>query len=87
MNLWVPEGEFDFLGYTFGRMYSAKTGKAYLGYRPSKKSIRRMIETISALTAHSVPWQDTEEVVSKLNRALRGWVSRRADKLTQLARA
>ena len=22
----VPEGEFDFLGYTFGRMYSATTG-------------------------------------------------------------
>src|SRR5208337_1986499 len=22
----VPEGEFDFLGYTFGRMYSARTG-------------------------------------------------------------
>ncbi len=40
----VPEGEFDFLGYTFGRMYSAKTGKAHLGYRPSKKSIRRMVE-------------------------------------------
>jgi RNA-directed DNA polymerase len=29
----VPEGEFDFLGYAFGLMYSAKTGKAYLGYR------------------------------------------------------
>ena len=36
----VPEGEFDFLGYTFGRMYSARTGQARLGYRPSKKSIR-----------------------------------------------
>src|SRR5437764_7223070 len=24
----VPDGEFDFLGYTFGRMYSPKTGKA-----------------------------------------------------------
>ena len=23
-----PEGEFDFLGYTFGRMYSARTGQA-----------------------------------------------------------
>src|ERR1700716_1929640 len=22
----VPEGEFDFLGHTFGRMYSARTG-------------------------------------------------------------
>src|SRR6266478_8127560 len=33
----VPEGEFDFLGYSFGRMYSARTGQARLGYRPSKK--------------------------------------------------
>jgi hypothetical protein len=36
----VPEGEFDFLGYTFGRMYSPTTGKARLGHRPSKKSIK-----------------------------------------------
>src|SRR5450755_3376968 len=36
----VPEGEFDFLGFTFGRRYSATTGQAYLGVRPSKKSIR-----------------------------------------------
>src|SRR5499427_5246804 len=42
----IPEGEFDFLGHTFGRMYSAKTGKAYLGYRPSKKSIKRMVENV-----------------------------------------
>jgi len=26
----VPEGEFDFLGFTFGRMYSPVTGKARL---------------------------------------------------------
>jgi hypothetical protein len=24
----VPEGEFDFLGFTFGRMYSRTTGQA-----------------------------------------------------------
>jgi len=29
----VPDGEFDFLGYTFGWMYSAGTGKAYVGFR------------------------------------------------------
>jgi hypothetical protein len=46
----VPEGQFDFLGYTFGRMYSPTTGKARLGYRPSKKSIRRMVEKVHALT-------------------------------------
>src|SRR5438067_6632579 len=40
----VPEGEFDFLGYTFGRMYSPATGQARLAQRPSKKSIRRMVE-------------------------------------------
>src|ERR1700681_3513200 len=27
----VPEDEFDFLGYTFGRMYMRTTGKAHLG--------------------------------------------------------
>jgi hypothetical protein len=46
----VPDGESDFLGYTFGRLYSPTTGKARLGYRPSKKSIKRMVEGVHALT-------------------------------------
>jgi RNA-directed DNA polymerase len=69
----VPEGQFDFLGYTFGRLYSPTTGKAYLGMRPSKKSIRRMVEKVHELTDLKTGWQETTAVVGKLNRTLRGW--------------
>src|SRR6476469_9783425 len=57
------EGEFNFLGYSVGGMDSAKIGKAYLGYRPSKKIIKRMVETIHALTARTGTWQETTELV------------------------
>ncbi len=71
----IPEEEFDFLGYTFGRMYSARTGKARIGYRPSKKSIKRVVGTIHALTAEAMTWQETTALVGKLNRTLRGWAN------------
>ena len=71
----VPEGEFDFLGYTFGRMFSARTGQARIGYRPSKKSIQRAVEKVHALTGRSDTWQETTTLVGKVNRTLRGWAN------------
>jgi len=71
----VPEGTFDFLGYTFGRVYSQTTGKARLGMWPSKKSIRRMVEKLHAMTATSMTWQEITQMVGKLNRTLRGWTN------------
>jgi RNA-directed DNA polymerase len=71
----VPEGQFDFLGYTFGRIYSKTTGKARLGMWPSKKSIRRMVEKVHDLTDVRTVWQETTEKVNVLNRTLRGWAN------------
>jgi RNA-directed DNA polymerase len=71
----VPEETFDFLGYTFGRMYSMRTGQARLGYRPSKRSIQNMVRKIHALTAEAMVWQETTALVSRLNRMLRGWAN------------
>ena len=71
----VPEGEFDFLGFTFGRMFSRTTGQARLALRPSKKSIKRMVDKVHALTVRSRTWQETTKLVGELNRALAGWAN------------
>src|SRR5262249_25425428 len=49
----LPEEKFDFLGYTFGRCYSPKTGRAYLGTVPSKKRVTRVCDAISSETGRS----------------------------------
>jgi RNA-directed DNA polymerase len=61
----VPGEEFD----------SARTGEARIGYRPSKKSIQRVVEKAHALTDRAGSWQETTTLVSKVNRTLRGWTN------------
>ena len=46
----VPEETFDFLGYTIGRCYSPRTGRSYIGTRPSAKKIAAPRREISELT-------------------------------------
>jgi RNA-directed DNA polymerase len=63
---------FDFLGYSFGPHYSARTSRWYLGASPSKKSVARLKPRISVILqrGNNDPWGD---VCAELNRLLKGW--------------
>ena len=69
----LPEEKFDFLGYTLGRCYSVKTGKAYLGTVPSKKRVQRICQAVSEVTGQHRIQQDANVIVGTLNRKLIGW--------------
>jgi RNA-directed DNA polymerase len=71
----VPDETFDFLGYTFGRCYSPKTGRAYLGTRPAKKKVRKLCESISEQTARRFLLLEPEVLVGRLNSRLVGWAN------------
>ena len=71
----VPEETFDFLSYTFGRCYSPRTGRAYLGTRPSRKKIHKLCESISEQTSRRFGFLEAGELVGRLNRQLRGWAN------------
>lgn len=69
----VPEESFDFLGYTIGRCYSAQTGRAYIGTRPSRKQIKRLCREISEMTSRRWTPVGVPEKVEEINRKLVGW--------------
>ena len=71
----LPEEKFDFLGYTFGRCYSTKTGRAYLGTVPAKKRVIRICQAISSETGTNRTLLDHKTVVTKLNQMMNGWAN------------
>src|SRR6201988_2916634 len=71
----LPEEKFDFLGYTFGRCYSMRRGRASLGTVPPKKRVQRICRAISDETGRDKVWQDSKTIVERLNRMLIGWAN------------
>jgi RNA-directed DNA polymerase len=71
----LPQEKFDFLGYTFGRCYSPRTGRPYLGTTPSKRRVQRLYEAISEATRRGHTQQQAEALVMKLNREIIGWAN------------
>jgi RNA-directed DNA polymerase len=69
----VPGETFDFLGYTFGRCWSPRTGRSYIGMRPSKKAVARLIRAIHEATGRRTTWMPETRKAADLNRMLIGW--------------
>ena len=69
----VPEESFDFLSYTIGQCHSPRTGRAYIGTKPSAKKVARLRDAIRELTDRRWLWTEVEERVARLNRKLLGW--------------
>ncbi len=69
----VPDESVHFLGYTIGRCYSHKTGRAYIGTRPSKQSVKRVCRQVSELTRRRWGFIEASEEVNRINRILVGW--------------
>jgi hypothetical protein len=68
----LPEEGFDFLGYTVGRFYG-KDGRAYIGTRPSQKSVRSLLGRIHERTTPQWHSDTPESTVARLSSMLRGW--------------
>src|ERR1700740_3208031 len=72
---YLPEEKFDFLGYTFGRCYSMRRNRVYVGTVPSKKRVQRICRAISDETGRDTVRLDPQVMVEKLNRMLTGWAN------------
>ncbi len=56
----------------FGRCYSMRKGRVFLGTVPSKKRVQRICRAISDETGRDQVWQDSKTIVARLNRMLIG---------------
>ncbi len=71
----LPAESFDFLGYTFGQMYSRRTGGAYLGARPARKKVLGVCRQLNELVGKLPPFIRPEALVYQVNQVLRGWAN------------
>jgi RNA-directed DNA polymerase len=71
----LPEGTFTFLGFTFARQVSWRTGRAYVAPAPAEKKVQAICNKISGETSGQTTWRDPTEQVTRLNQLLTGWAN------------
>jgi RNA-directed DNA polymerase len=78
------KGNFDFLGYTFGRIWFRKDGTWYIGAHPSKTSVKRLKQKVRTMLrpGEKGAWPDVRD---RLNALLRGWCTYFCYGTTQIA--
>ena len=69
----VPAERFTFLGFTFGRQVSWRTGKAYVAPAPADAKVRGLCARISEATSRRTLGRTETEQVQRLNQMLMGW--------------
>ena len=66
---------FEFLGFSFLRQRSSKSGKMIALVEPSRKSEQRFRDEVRSLTARWTHCSPQHEVVEGVNQYVRGWVN------------
>jgi RNA-directed DNA polymerase len=69
----LPDETFTFLGFTFGRLVSWRTGRPYVGPSPAEKKVLGICDKIHEQTSRSTTWREVEDQVGRLNQILVGW--------------
>ena len=67
------DGQFTFLGFTFGRQVSWRTGRPYLAPTPAEKKVLGICTRISEETSRRMQYRTEAEQVRRLNQILMGW--------------
>ena len=65
---------FNFLGFELRMGRSRRTGNPYPLVQPSRKALKKIKDSITALTHRRMTPMPMSEIIKKVNTALRGWV-------------
>ena len=71
----LPEDTFTFLGYTFGRRRSWRTGRSYLGPAPAASKVQQLCRNLSEATDRRTCFMVAKDKVRTLNHMIRGWAN------------
>jgi len=69
----VPDDQVEFLGYAIGRCFSPKDGHEFIGTRPTRKAVSKILEGIKEQTESRWTFLAEEELVRRINRQVLGW--------------